>query len=67
MQRMRREQASTVSYNSTLPEIDTLILVDRQVDTITPFMTQSTYEGLIDEIFGIKNSLIDVDAEVGYR
>jgi len=34
-------------------------LIDRTVDMITPMMTQLTYEGLIDEIFGIKNSYID--------
>ena len=34
---------------------DSLIIVDRRVDMITPFLTQLTYEGLIDEIIHIKN------------
>ena len=38
------------------PKIDNLILIDRNVDMITPMMTQLTYEGLIDENFGIKYS-----------
>ena len=40
------------------PKIDNLILIDRTCDLITPMMTQLTYEGLIDEIFGIKYSKI---------
>ncbi|XP_030747567.1 vacuolar protein sorting-associated protein 33A [Sitophilus oryzae] len=36
--------------------IDQLLLIDRSVDLITPLATQLTYEGLIDEIFGINNS-----------
>ena len=37
-------------------QIDQLILLDRSVDLLTPLATQLTYEGLIDEIFGIHNS-----------
>ena len=33
-------------------EIDRLILLDRSVDLITPFVTPLTYEGLIDEVGG---------------
>jgi vacuolar protein sorting-associated protein 33A len=35
--------------------IDSLIIIDRQVDLISPLLTQLTYEGLVDEIIGIKN------------
>ncbi|KAI8464581.1 MAG: Sec1-like protein [Monoraphidium minutum] len=31
------------------------ILIDREVDLITPMMTQITFEGLIDEVTGIKH------------
>lgn len=34
--------------------INCLILIDRQVDLITPLVTQLTFEGFLDEIFGIK-------------
>lgn len=37
-------------------QIDHLLLLDRGVDLLTPLATQLTYEGLIDEIFGISNS-----------
>lgn len=36
--------------------MDYLILIDRQIDPLTPLVTQLTYEGLIDEFYGIHNS-----------
>ena len=35
--------------------IENLIVIDRETDFVTPLLTQLTYEGLIDEIYGIKN------------
>jgi hypothetical protein len=32
-----------------------LIIIDREVDFVTPLMTQLTYEGLIDETIGIQH------------
>ena len=53
--RMRREMPVNQEPH-IVPKIDTLILIDRTVDMITPMMNQLTYEGLIDENFGIKYS-----------
>ena len=40
----------------TLSEkLDSLIIIDRRVDMISPLLTQLTYEVLIDELIGIKN------------
>ncbi|KAG6846047.1 hypothetical protein H0H87_006411 [Tephrocybe sp. NHM501043] len=60
------------SSNSSPPDtlltpsekIDSLIVLDRRVDMITPFLTQLTYEGLIDELIGIKNSHVEVPASL---
>ncbi|KAK0208669.1 Sec1-like protein [Desarmillaria ectypa] len=41
-------------------KIDALIILDRRVDMITPLLTQLTYEGLIDELIGIKNSHVEL-------
>lgn len=35
--------------------IDSMIVMDRAVDLVTPLCTQLTYEGLVDEVVGIKN------------
>lgn len=32
-----------------------MIVIDRSVDMVTPLCTQLTYEGLVDEVVGIKN------------
>nr|XP_014339614.1 PREDICTED: vacuolar protein sorting-associated protein 33A [Latimeria chalumnae] len=53
MLRMKRE--FTGCQNPILPVFDTLLLLDRNVDLLTPLATQLTYEGLIDEIYGIQN------------
>jgi hypothetical protein len=37
------------------PLIDTLVLIDREVDLVSPLVTPLTYEGLIDELIGIRN------------
>ncbi|KAI9454833.1 Sec1-like protein [Russula earlei] len=39
---------------------DSLIIIDRRIDMITPLLTQLTYEGLIDEVLHIRNSHIEV-------
>lgn len=38
--------------------ISKLVLIDRLVDTVTPCLTQLTYEGAIDDIIGITNKQI---------
>ncbi|KAK0465485.1 Sec1-like protein [Desarmillaria tabescens] len=57
-------QARTSSAPDTLfqssDKIDALIVLDRRVDMITPLLTQLTYEGLIDELIGIKNSHVEL-------
>jgi len=62
MLKLRHTEMST-SELPAIPEIDTLVLIDRTVDFVTPLCTQLTYEGLIDEVFGINNTTIDLPEE----
>lgn len=55
MTRMRRD-IGTEFESAVPPQFDTLIIIDRTVDLTTPVVTQLTYEGLIDEFYGIKQS-----------
>ncbi|KAJ3328092.1 hypothetical protein HDU93_001673 [Gonapodya sp. JEL0774] len=48
----------------SISSIDSIIVLDRSVDLVTPLCMQLTYEGLIDEVFGIRSSFIEVDASV---
>ncbi|SCZ99564.1 BZ3500_MvSof-1268-A1-R1_Chr3-1g06103 [Microbotryum saponariae] len=65
LQRLRREASSSTAgappLAATNASIDSMVILDRSVDLITPMCTQLTYEGLIDEVIGIKNSHVDVD------
>jgi len=42
-----------------------MILLDRDVDVVTPMCTQLTYEGLIDETLQIKNGSVTTDNASG--
>ncbi|CAH2295822.1 vacuolar sorting-associated 33A [Pelobates cultripes] len=61
MIRMKRELGG--SQNQIIPVFDTLLLLDRNVDLLTPLATQLTYEGLIDEVYGIQNSNVKLPPE----
>jgi Sec1 family len=61
--RLWEEQAEApVQQRAPSRGIDTLILLDRAVDVITPCCTQLTYEGLIDEVFGIVNGAMQLES-----
>jgi hypothetical protein len=66
--RLRREDENnrTSEANHQHPQhhrdIDTLVVIDREVDLISPLVTPLTYEGLIDEIIGIENGRIKIDS-----
>lgn len=44
--------------------IESVVIIDREVDFVTPLLTQLTYEGLIDEVWGIQNNQTDVDSTI---
>jgi hypothetical protein len=47
-------------------EIDSVIVMDRGVDLLTPFVTQLTYHGLIDEILDIEVNKISIDKNIPF-
>ena len=52
MMRMKKEACG--QEPGIRSQIDTLVIIDRAVDLISPLPTQLTYEGLVDEMFGIQ-------------
>ncbi|KAI1739320.1 vacuolar protein sorting 33A-like protein [Xylaria scruposa] len=44
--------------------LESVVIIDREVDFVTPLLTQLTYEGLIDEVWGIQNNQTDVDLTI---
>ena len=69
--RMRQELIAGEDTNennklglSPSTSVESLIIIDREVDYATPLLTQLTYEGLIDEVVGIQNNYADVDSSI---
>ena len=60
---MYSQHDTTFTYSAGGGQIDTLVLVDRTVDPLTPLCTQLTYEGLVDETLHIKNGVVQLGAE----
>lgn len=58
LERMRKEMfGNLTSVKERSPQIDAVVFLDRSVDLLTPLSTQLTYEGLIDELYGIKHGM----------
>jgi hypothetical protein len=51
------ETEEEINPCETEEQILAAILIDRSVDFVTPLCTQYTYEGMIDELVGIKLSI----------
>ena len=75
LQRMRSEEdvnASSDPNNTYLTSfaltpsatIENLIIIDREVDFPTALATQLTYEGLLDEVFGVSHNQTEVDSSI---
>ncbi|KAL9584068.1 MAG: hypothetical protein Q9212_002346, partial [Teloschistes hypoglaucus] len=60
------EESTAASRLGMMPSatIESLIIIDREVDMVTPLLTQLTYEGLIDEISGIKNNQAEIETSI---
>jgi len=56
MTRQKRESCGRMP--TVTSQIDTLVILDRAVDLVSPLPIQLTYEGLIDEMFGINCSSV---------
>ncbi|XP_032671402.1 vacuolar protein sorting-associated protein 33A isoform X1 [Odontomachus brunneus] len=62
LERLNREEEDNKTISSSVA-IEHLLLLDRSVDLLSPLVTQLTYEGLIDEIFGIKYNTVQLPAK----
>lgn len=56
LERLNREEEEPKTASAQSSTIEHLLLLDRSIDLLSPLVTQLTYEGLIDEIFGLKYS-----------
>ena len=54
----------TQSSDQADTAIDCLVMIDRDIDLVSPFCVNQTYEGLLDEFFKIKTCSIKVDTVI---
>lgn len=59
-------EESNTSQFGLMPSasIESLIIIDREIDFATVLLTQLTYEGLIDEMFGIQHNQTEIDTSI---
>ncbi|KZF26012.1 Sec1-like protein [Xylona heveae TC161] len=58
-----KSAASTVGLTPS-SSIESLIVIDREVDFATPLLTQLTYEGLLDELYSVQDNQAEVDTSI---
>ena len=46
------------------PRIDALLMVDRDVDLLTPMLTPGTYEGILSELFMVHGCCVSLPTEL---
>ncbi|KAI4382714.1 hypothetical protein MLD38_008641 [Melastoma candidum] len=63
LNRMQAEEPVN-SSDIVVPEINTLIILDREVDMVTPMCSQLTYEGLLDEFLHVNNGSVEPDSSI---
>lgn len=56
--------ADTATGGGGDAEIDSLILLDRTIDLISPFCAQQNYEGQLDEAFGIHSAYTKIPNKI---
>lgn len=61
---MERDKESVRERDSILPSINTVFVVDRNVDFFSTLLTQQSFEGLLDEIMDVDNGTVQVPKSV---
>ncbi|KAG7196607.1 hypothetical protein KM043_013095 [Ampulex compressa] len=62
LERLNKEEEDSKEMSMPSNTIQHLLILDRSVDLLSPLVTQLTYEGLIDEIYGIKYNTVQLPA-----
>ncbi|KAL0317336.1 UNVERIFIED_CONTAM: Vacuolar protein-sorting-associated protein 33 [Sesamum angustifolium] len=63
LNRMQAEEPVNTS-DMGIPEINTLVLLDREVDMVTPMCSQLTYEDCSMQFLGVNNGAVELDASI---
>ena len=61
---LNAEEKENQIYENKKNDIGCMIILDRNIDFLTPMCLQLTYEGIIDEFFSINYNTIVLDSEI---
>ncbi|KZV82588.1 Sec1-like protein [Exidia glandulosa HHB12029] len=65
LKRLQSQSPRQAPGSHTLSEkIDSLFIIDRRVDMVTPLLTQLTYQGLVDELMGMTSGHVELPASL---
>lgn len=59
--RMKRETHDPKEFDTYAQDIDSILILERGSDLVSPMCTQLTYEGLVDEMLGVNSSTSSKD------
>ncbi|KAJ6228029.1 vacuolar protein sorting-associated protein 33a [Anaeramoeba flamelloides] len=60
-----QQQSENNSSSSVIrPQIAEILLIDRHYDLISPLVHQLSYEGMLDELYGITDTVLELDPKI---
>lgn len=57
------DEKTTNSLNNFSNQFDSIIIIDRDIDLLTPFLSQLTYEGLVDDYFEVETGTLSTEPD----
>lgn len=64
LEKLRTQQVQPQHEQAEHREIDAMIMLDRDVDLVSPFCIQQTYEGQVDESIGLSMGKALLDRKI---
>ena len=58
---MKRETHDPKEFDTYAQDIDSILILERGSDLVSPMCSQLTYEGLVDEMLGVNSSRSSTD------
>ena len=55
-----RLKENQVKIDENYGDIESVIIIDRSIDYLTPLLKQTVYEGIADEIYGVKAGILRI-------
>ena len=54
------QYADEIKIDENYGDIESVIIIDRSIDFLTPLLKQIVYEGMIDETYGLNGGIVKI-------